>query len=274
MTPCCSSIGPLPKVVPPGGAVEIPVEFRPGARSGRLQVSFVVETDSPERPTIGLALIADLTPTLAIEEIGDAAETLRPGQEGRRILRVTCRREGDAGMRAPDRVEGAGPLEAKFLGEPIDQGAQGDLHESTRDIEVTIPASAEPGYRRQSVRLGWSGGQAPPYDHLLSWRVRLPIEVSPPGLVVKPAQGPIASRVVVRCADRPFRITRVSGAILAAPCVPAAEPARWHPLALAIDPGRAPSSGPAEILIETDHPDQPEVLVSILVLPDRPEVRP
>jgi hypothetical protein len=243
----------------------VPVTFRPGIRSGPQRVQFLVETDDPEHPRLVLAMRVDLLPTLLIAPEGEHRDTLLIGQPSSRTFRVMCRGDDTQGRQAPEAVEPIGPLLASFVGEATGQVLEGGLVESSRTVEVTIPGSDEPGHRSGSFRLRWADGS----DHEvpISWTVSRPIGASPSGLVLRADDGEISRSVLVRSAGRPFRITGVSGPLLAGPVEPGDRAAAVHTLQLVIDPGRATGPDPSEVRIETDHPDQPAVLLSILVLP-------
>lgn len=263
-TPCCSAVGPHPEMIPPGGTATLPVLLKPGSQSGRKRFRFIVQTDSTEQPGWVLSLIADLTAELEMSPIEGFDASLPLGQPGHQRFRIVCHRVGDVGLGAPDAVTVGPPLSARFLG-PADEAAatEGPV-ESTRIVEVDLPASTEPGSQRGELILHWPDGQERSFP--IAWQVVARIAIEPSGLVLRPTGEPITRSVLVTCGDRPFRITGVSGPLLADPPPRPAAPRRLHRLELVLDPSLV-ESGTTDIRIDTDHPDQPTIVLSVLVLP-------
>jgi len=210
-------------------------------------------------------LLVDLQPTVSIEEIDARSDSLGYGQSGSRRYRVACRWGRDGGRHLPEAVTVDDPLHAAFVGNVRERSLDGGLFEAERDVEVTIPASNEPGHRRAALRFSWADGYI--QDIPISWKVSPPLQANPPGLVLKPVDGRIRRSILVHSSDVPFRITGVSGSLLAEPCSPSGESARSHVISLAIDPALATNADSPEIRITTDHPAQAELLFSVLVLP-------
>lgn len=99
----------------------------------------------------------------------------------------------------------------------------------------------------------------------MAWQVASHIRATPSGLVLKADAGSLPHQFFLRSEDRPFRILRVSGSVLARLDEPLPEVAQpVHRLALILKPD---SSGASDIRFTTDHPDQPTVTVSVLILP-------
>jgi hypothetical protein len=74
---------------------------------------------------------------------------------------------------------------------------------------------------------------------------------------------------VVRSDDRPIRILAVTGDALIEPVEGVPTEARVvHSLKLALGTKPAPDSLASDIRITTDHPNQPQVVLSVLALPD------
>lgn len=270
LRPCCSSVGLLPDQVPPGGEVGLVTSLRLGRQTGRKRVGFVVRTDSPERPAIALALGADVVSAFEVHEQDHPDQGLLTGQPARLRLEVVCRRLGQEGSGAPVAIRTEGPLAAEFAGAAVERARPGGLVETTREAVVVLPAMAEPGPKRGEVRFGWPDGQE--QRHLISWEVSPRLVASPSALVVRASEGRATKTIVLRAVERPFRIREVS----APTAVTLAEPvstdaARLHRVRLEIDPSRL-DSGSAEVRVETDDPDQPTVVLSLLAIPDDTEV--
>ena len=83
LTPCCSSIGPLPDSIPPRGEVKIPTSFNPPRQSGSREVRFLIETDSGPQNRIQLALQAQLVATWEIDSLTGGTATLPLKRSGK-----------------------------------------------------------------------------------------------------------------------------------------------------------------------------------------------
>ena len=82
---------------------------------------------------------------------------------------------------------------------------------------------------------------------------------------------PIERAVTLTADDRPFRIIRVTGPALSGPVEGLEGLARVHHLTLRLDPASvATSGGMAAVVIETDHPDHPQLPLSVFALPSAP----
>ncbi len=158
LTPCCSSIGPLPEPVPPHGQSKIPVTLKAGHRSEAKAARFLVEVDDPKEPVRVFALRARNVSAFEVGQSGGSSTTLPLGQAGKQVLRVTTRRKGTEGRNPPERVTVASPLVAVFDGYISTKIRDNDLVESTRLAVVTIPAGQPPGLHRDEIRFGWPDG--------------------------------------------------------------------------------------------------------------------
>ena len=67
--------------------------------------------------------------------------------------------------------------------------------------------------------------------------------------------------------ERPFRVTNVRSPLLDGPLKPAGVRQKNHCISVSIDPAKAGGSGASDVTILTDHPDQPRVVLSVLVSP-------
>jgi len=269
MTPCCSTIGPLPDAIPPGGTVAVPVTFKPGHSSGRKRVEFAVRTDFADRPVWSLSVSAALTPDLAYRLNNGSDSVLRVGQSGRQVLSIACRRRGDEGRDAPDSVEAVPPLSARFLGSAQVSERPGGVVEAIQDVEILLPASTKEGPKRGTIRFHWGSGES--RDHTVTWDVTPRIQASPPGLVLKSSSVSEPQTVVLSAVDRPFRILKVSGARWDdASMERASAPKQRHSVSLILDPDLFATARTADVTMTTDDPDQPTVIISVHILPGGP----
>jgi hypothetical protein len=132
---------------------------------------------------------------------------------------------------------------------------------AARIVEVNLAPSGEIGRRVEEVVLVWADGAERRVP--LRWEVEAVVRVEPSGLTIPAGEGLVARTVLVT-ADRPVRILDVSGPLVE-PDDSARPAAAVHHLELRLRPG-SPGAGATDVTIRTDHPDQPEVRLSVLVL--------
>jgi hypothetical protein len=265
LTPCCSTIGPLPKAVPPRGQVKIPVTFLPGYQSGLKGARFAVDTDDTSNPQRTLALTALLLSAWEIETSENSSTSLPLGHSGKQLFRLTARGLKAQGRGLPDEISAAPPLLAAFNGVASTTTAADGLVEATRHIVVTLPSSNEPGIRRGEVAFRWSAGRIETLP--ISWEVRPGLRVTPTGLVLRRSQEPVEQTVLVQSDGHPFRIIAVTSQLLADRANLAVQPGVRHRVSIMVDASKNVPNNPSDIVILTDHPFQPAVSVSVLVLP-------
>ena len=180
-------------------------------------------------------------------------------------LTVISRSAGQLGRPAPDRIASSGPITAQFIGSTASETNTDGIDEFRRDIEVNLVAGDGTGLHRGEVRLFWPDGQDLAIP--VAWEVIPPVQVSPSGLVLRSRGAGDEYQVVVRATDRPVRIVGVTGALLAAQPGPFdSTPRSSQIVRFALDPTLA-AEGATDIVIRTDHPMQPEVVVSVLSPP-------
>ena len=151
LTPCCSSIGPLPGSIPPTGEVKVPVSFKPGYRSGLKAVLFTVQTDEKERPVRTLALQARLVSAFEMQPLEGSTTSVALGQSGRQTFLLTARRKGNQGRSLPEKLSVSSPLEVAFRGKAATKSDADGLVEASREMIVTIPAEKQAGSRGGGV---------------------------------------------------------------------------------------------------------------------------
>lgn len=202
-TPCCSSIGPLPKEIPSGGAVKVPVAYKTGYVTGPRRVEFVIATDFSPNRIWPLAVRAQFFAEYEVEREGDFV--LIAGKEGHQVLHVICRRRGKDGRGAPVGLDVHLPLEAALSGPVIEHEEDGieGLIRSARDVSVRLPALTQPGPHRSDLLLRWDGERTEPC--LVSWTVVPPIKANPTGFVLKESEGSTRRIVTLSASDQPFR---------------------------------------------------------------------
>lgn len=264
-TPCCSAIGPIPDSIPPGGSVRAPVAFRTGGQKGVKKLVFSVGSERPGDPTWQLVLGADIAPQWDVEPVGDSVTELRGGVSAEQDFRVVCRRRGDVGLTLPATVEAQGALTAEFVGPAEETTVLGGHTSASRLVRVTYSASAAPGQVSGILTFRWPYTDTSPRDLELRWKVTPHLSVTPKALVVQSDLASSIHSVVLSSHDRPFRVLEASGP-LAGPVPPSLEAATVQTLKLTIDSALLSADGAANVLIRTDHPEQPEATLTVLLL--------
>jgi hypothetical protein len=139
------------------------------------------------------------------------------------------------------------------------------LVETSREVELTLPASSSLGPQRGELSFRWSNG--PRKECPVAWTVTPLIRALPPGLVVQQGDKSACRTVKLTCDERPFRIRSVHSSLLAKDVELPAESRREHSLLIDIDPLKGATDKVCNLVITTDDPTQPETLLSVLVLP-------
>ncbi len=271
-TPCCSSIGPIPGSIPPGGTATVPVLFKSGTQSGRKCVEFALATDRPEFPEIRLSLTASLLPAWEVEPIGAETHIIPAGSTASQTFRIACRRTSSAGKVGPSEVSISGPFSCRFVDGGDERARPDGIIEATRIVEVTPTSTTEAGHRSGELRFVWPDGTAK--TRPIHWEISAHVRANPSSLVVQASDSPTRAIISVTCADRPIRIIRVSGPLLGRRVDPRPGPSMAHTLELSLDASGLGLGGTSEIEIITDHPDQEKVSLRAVVLPSREEVAP
>jgi len=278
LTPCCSSIGDGPNVVPPRGSIRVPVTFKPGYVDQTKQVEFVLRTDSQAAPIYRFVLAANVISSFGVERIegqpaSKASATVsgpsRPSpdetdEEPARLYRVTCRKVGSEGLEPPERVETDDGISAVFLDDATVE-RDGDMIEFTRTLRVAMEQAEDPGFYKRWVRLHWDDGSTREFP--VAWTIAPHVEAKPAALVFNSAAQLESEREIeIVSRSDPFRVVEVDGPLQAEPTgVPSDEPAHAQRLRVAFDP-EAFELGPVTTLrLLTDHPRQHVVEISLFV---------
>jgi hypothetical protein len=266
LTPCCSSIGPLGMDrIPAHSTIEVPVALRVGRSAGPMRAEFMIraEDEISEQAIWRLALRAEFVSEFEVVTEGDTA--LSVGRAGRQLLTLIYCRQGEVGMDAPQRVTATAPLTARLLdtlSPMFDESSR--FEKRVQKVEVDLPASPNAGSYRGELCLRWDSGRAELVP--IVWNVRPVLRLAPPGATVSRKAGTVQKRVVLTGIDRPIRILAVEGPLLAKPCAPSSEASKTHAIDLVIDPARELASVASDLVIRTDHPDQPNIFWSVLVV--------
>lgn len=265
LTPCCSSVGPFPPEVAPGGSVSIPVELKPGLSTGVKRVEFVVRTSSRDRPVERFALSANLFAEWEVIPEYDGLLKVGMEESARRKLTVVGRCHGAEGLSAIDSIESHSPLAARLVGQPSVSTLPGGITETRRDVEFSIPSSSEAGLKREPLRFHWPDGTTREYE--VMWEVLSSLRVSPGGLVLRRDDPSAKLRLLITSQDEPFQVQAVRSRLIDGNVVLPATRGKVHALIVSLDPSHAIGTDRSEeILIETDHPRQSRLSIPVLVL--------
>ncbi len=269
--PCCSSIGPLPDVVPAGASIRVPVRFNAGRQTGPRRFAFAVETASADRPVFLYTLSANLFSDFEASEIDSegTSSVVVVNRSGRRRLRITSRRLGQLGRSGPRAVLAASPLSARFAGPETSRSLPEGLVETIRDIEVEIPPGEMPGQRTGEITVTWSSDA--PYRHVLNWEVLPKIRAFPPSLVFGESGDQVKRSILLRSDGIPFRVVRITSPRFVEVTRGTSGAAGLHRIGLSIGPPRDAEAG--DVVIETDDPEQARVVVHLLKVPNSGEAR-
>lgn len=266
LTPCCSSLGPLPDSIPPHGAANVLTIFSPGFQSGPRGVVFAIQTDSEIQGQVQLALRADLVSAWEAVSIGSSTSTVPLGQPGTLTFRVVARRKGSLGRGLPDKISSAPPVRAAFGGHPTSNTGPDGTIEVTRDVVVSLPATDQPGIKRGELAFAWPDGRTNTMP--LSWEVRPRLRLLPAGIVLQRSSLPVERTIVMESEGIPFRVVGVSSPLLARSVELPAGMATRHAIHIELSPSNRPPDSTTNVIISTDHPDQSSANISVLVLPE------
>ena len=267
--PCCSSVERTPKFIPPAASSEVAVLFRPGHQTGVKILRFEIGTDSKDRAVRKLATRADLFSECEVTSVGNRVDSICVGRSIKEYWRIVCRRLGADGLPAPQSVEAGAPIEARFVGPPVERTEPNGIVLTTRDVEVTSSPLRTVGRMHGELVLRWPAGRTD--THPVRWEITPLLRLRPSSIVLESGDGPVERIVTLASDDGPVRVLRVSGSALSATVECSQASSRVHRLALKLEPGRAgPRGGFMAVEIGVDHPDQPQLTLGVIVLPSGP----
>jgi len=271
LTPCCSSIESLPESLPPGGEGQAVVAFQPGYQSGPKGVEFTVETDARPDGIWELGLRASLTAAWEVAPQADFDSALRVGEAGKQVFRVVARRKGVDGFELPQAASASSPLSIRYPeGEATTKNVD-EVIEQSQECVVEMPATNRPGSYSGHVSFRWPDGHMELRS--INWEVRSALRVSPPVVVLTPAEKPIRKKVVITSEAGPFTVKSVQSPLLADKVdVPSRASSRFE-FELSLLPPREAPDHPAEVLFVTDCPSQANASLKAIILGRTPTGR-
>jgi len=264
--PCCSEVGPVStEPIPPGGQRRIPAVLKFSTeKAEEKRATFVVRTNSNERPTINYALRAAIYPEWETKPLGEPLPRVSRGRSGRQFLRIITRRALGKGEELPDEVISQPGLVATFTTEATDEAHSDSLFSSSRDVGVVFPASTDLGLHRGQLTFRWPDGRV--REHQIHWMVTPALQLSPSRMAVASSDPDITHTFVVRSDGRAFRVLRVEPRelLLSSDFVP--EVGITHEVKIRLNFDRVAREKGATISIYTDHPDQSTIELPVVVL--------
>jgi hypothetical protein len=266
LIPCCSAIGPLPRVIPAHGSIKVVVSMKPGYQAGVRAARFIVETEDETQPRKALVLRATLFSAVEMKPASHSSTRLPVGAAGRQIFQLTTRTNGRLGRGLPDTVTVSSPLAAVFRGEATVRRDSSGLTAFAREVVVSIPPVTKPGPRRGELVFRWADGRTE--TRSIVWEITPRLQVSPSAVILPPTARPVLQRVEVVSDERAFTIEGVVGSVLTKWSCLCRRASRRQGVDLTLDASRATSGRAVDVTITTDHPDQPTVSLSVLVLRD------
>ena len=263
-TPCCSRIGPLPRSIPAGGVVRVPITMKTGRQSGFKLVKFAINMDSESQPTVLVAASAKLTPDWEFEPAGTHGTSIPVGDSGRLNFRILCRRKANSseGRLIPLTVSSRDPYSSAFSGPVEDREAPEGLIESTRGVWLSVP-TREIGTCSTELSFGFADGTS--HQQAVRWEVTPVIRASPSGLALRPELEPKETEVILSSIDGTFRVLGVTSPLIDGLFTPTSKIESVHVLRLPLDASRAGTSVVEVRSRRTTR--QPSVSLSVLILP-------
>jgi hypothetical protein len=263
--PCCSAITLPTRTVNPRDSTGIPVEFRPGTRTGPNRILFQVHVGDEKRWTLGLAIRANVLQETEVEQVEPSDTTTTIGNSALQRYRIISRALEPEGLGAPDSITATRGASVELVEAPVSARRADGIIETETNVLIRLLPSSDPGNRTSTLAIRWPNGRT--REQSLAWRVLPLISVAPSGLVLNPKDGRVTRSLLLTARESEFQILGVAGELLnAAPNCPT-EPSRVHRITVDLDPARHPGPKATDLLIRTNLADQPIVPVSVVVLP-------
>ncbi len=267
LTPCCSSVDKLPEIVEPKHQISVPVTFNPGPRIGQQRLEFLIKTDHEANAINTYHLTANLIPEIEIRTLRNSEVSVSVGRGATQRFEIITRRNGEQRKSAPVTATASSPLVATLEAERSDIVRPDGPFESRRELLVEIPPSGKQGLYRGAIALRWNDGSS--LEHVAEWRVTPVVKAFPPAILLSKnrAGDSTEHKIGLAAEDRPFRVVAVKGSAAANCTTPLPTSASLcHDISVVFDDATLKSEKPLELVIETDHPGQSSIIVSVVAL--------
>jgi hypothetical protein len=263
LTPCCSAVESIPDgPIPPGGDGFVIIRFKPEGQNGRKRLGFELMTDSQTLPIISLSLEALFFTEWELRVLPSSNTSLSVGRLGQQRWTVITRAVLDNSLDFPTSVNASAQIGVNFAGPETVQVLEAGIVEKSREVEFVLPSSSLPGERRETVTFDWDDGTRK--SQALVWRVVSQLQVRPEGFVLSSNGQVIEKFLVIFSDEHKFRILRIEGRDLLECSEFSNVPSLIHILRLKIKPRVDSELGPSDILMVTDHPEDPTIQVTVL----------
>lgn len=262
-SPCCSAVGPIPEVIPPGESAKLPTSFRPGTQVGKRMVAFSVFIDDPAADPIPLTLVADLISAWEVCSTEQSLTSFPLASQGVLTLDVTARRNGREGLDFPVKVETSSEIEAAFDEGVVKANEGKGLVSTSRRLRIRIPPAITQGMHQAELEFLWDDGSR--RRQLVQWEVRPSIRAYPSALVMTAPD--LGKEIVIRLQSEslPFRVLGVQGASLLQKTDASAKASLSHDCRVRLPDHLGDGQGVFDIGFSTDHPRQKIVPVTVVV---------
>ena len=265
--PCCGDVAPVePTVVEPGQALEAPITLKLGLGSGDLVHVAAIEVEGDDEG-VTLYTTATAHARATIDEVEPSNGLLEPGQSRRvEYLIQSFGVESDPAQTLDDQAIRC-ELPTEWTGPATTEtDSKLGIIGLRRVLAVTLPASSEPSHRLTTLEIR-NGAGAVIGRRSIGWEVAAALTASPAGLVFgTAAQVGQQFKVIVRSRDnRPFRIAEAASNVagLAVEIDDGTKP--LHTITARFGGQLQPGSRTGEVVLRTDHPNQPVLKLAVYI---------
>ena len=272
--PCCGEVEPIaPKILAPGESITLKVTVRIGETLGLLRHRALVETDLPTDSVLEFWTTADVLPRVRVEEVAGDLHPLFPGQSARR--RFTAIAYGTATDAPPELDDSTVRATSGVIWEDAarERRLDNQILERTRHFAVELKAGGKPGSRIEDISV--VDGKNILWRQQLAWEVASSLKATPPGIILSQPSGVTEEKVVIRSVDRrPFSLLGIESNLPGVSARAGDGGAQAvHVVRVKIEPSPGNAGHAGRVMIKTDHPNQPVVIVSVFVSSVRPAER-
>ena len=261
LMPCCSTISCTSDSVAPRGAIVLEATLRPGFDPGRKQVMFLVKTDAAQESEHNFALRGTFLPEVELVPQNPNIKQLGFGQSAKQVFRIVSR-AGRKARGAPRLLQNGAEIKAQLTQFGSELGVDRSPSDPACILEVEILPSWKEGPHSDKVTLLWDG--FPEFALPISWSVVPQVVATPCALVLNTEERPSKHRILVTSHDRPIRVLRVRGPLLVGQAEVTGPPSYCQTIQFELDPKLGALVEVTDVRVETDHPEQPFVMVTVL----------
>lgn len=265
--PCCGDVAAVPAtVVEPGQALEVPVVLKLGLGSGNVVHVAAIEAEDDD-DGVNLYTTATAHARATIDEVDPRPGALEPGQSRRvEYLIQSFGVQADPPQPLDDKsIRSELPTEWVDPA-PTEAGREDQLLVFRRTLAVILPALREPSRRMTTLEVR-NGYGAVIGRRSIIWEVASALTASPAGLMFgDEAQASRRLKVIARSRDkRPFRILEATSNVEGLVIDLDGDSKPSHTIAARLAASGHPETRTGEVVLRTDHPNQPVVKLAVYV---------